>query len=78
MKHFLFTVFQFLTLVTGVGLTIAVALQTSKSEGLSGILAGGGGGGGKVGRDKQLEDWSTILAYSWLVLAVLAGITRGH
>ncbi len=60
----------------GIGMMILIALQTSKSEGLSGILAGGGGGGGKVGREKGLEAATSKLAYGWLVLACLMAWMR--
>jgi len=62
--------------VTGLAMMILIALQTSKSEGLSGILAGGGGGGGKVGREKGLEAATAKLAYGWLFLAALMAWMR--
>ena len=62
---------QFIVIAVGIGLTVVVAMQTDRSEGLSGILAGGGGGGGKVGKAKQLEMWSTRLAYGWLITVAL-------
>ena len=46
---------QIVGFVIGAVFVVVVALQTSKSEGLSGILAGGGGAGGKVGRERHLE-----------------------
>ncbi|MBI5832199.1 MAG: preprotein translocase subunit SecG [Armatimonadetes bacterium] len=60
----------------GISMMILIALQTSKSEGLSGILAGGGGGGGKVGREKGLEAATMKLAYGWLALAALMAWMR--
>lgn len=65
-----------ISVLLGLGLTVVVALQTSKSEGLSGILAGGGGGGGKVGRARHLESLGLYLAYTWLVLVALTAIVR--
>ncbi len=67
---------QALGIVAGIGLTVVVAMQTSRSEGLSGILAGGGGGGGKVGKDRELENWSLRLAYGWLILTALSAWIR--
>jgi protein translocase SecG subunit len=76
MKHFLYVVFQTGAILAGLGLTAVVALQTSRSEGLSGLLAGGGGSGGKVGREKHLEGISRWLAYGWLLLCALAALAR--
>lgn len=73
---FLGSLLQILSIVMGLGLTIVVALQTSKSEGLSGILAGGGGGGGKVGRERHLEKTSMYLAYGWLAVTAIAAWVR--
>lgn len=70
------SILGWVSVVVGFGLTIVVALQTSKSEGLSGILAGGGGGGGKVGRERHLEGLSLYLAYGWLVLVALTALVR--
>jgi protein translocase SecG subunit len=76
MKHFAFVVVSIVFYIFCVGLVVVVALQTSRSEGLSGILAGGGGGGGKVGRERGLERWSQWLGYGWLVLAFLVATLR--
>lgn len=70
------TIFQWISLLVGVLLVVVVALQTSKSEGLSGILAGGGGGGGKVGREKHLDNLSWYLAFGWLILTALSAWLR--
>ena len=70
------SIISWLSVIVGVSLAVIVALQTSKSEGLTGILAGGGGGGGKVGRERHLESLSMYLAYGWLVLVLLAAWIR--
>lgn len=67
---------QIVSLLAGLGLIVIVAMQSSKSEGLSGILAGGGGGGGKVGKEAHLEKTSLYLAYGWLILTALAAWMR--
>ncbi|MCC7493505.1 MAG: hypothetical protein IT204_14210 [Fimbriimonadaceae bacterium] len=67
---------QFISIAVGVGLVVVVAAQTSRSEGLSGILASGGGGGGKVGKDKRLEGLSLWLCYGWLAVTALAALIQ--
>lgn len=67
---------QWVSILVGIGLVVVVALQTSKSEGLSGILAGGGGGGGKVGRERHLESLSQYLAYGWLIVTAVSAWLR--
>lgn len=75
--RFLVGFVEWLSVLVGIGLTVVVALQSSKTEGLSGILASGGGGGGKVGRERHLEGLSMYLAYGWLALVALAALIRG-
>jgi len=69
-------ILQAVSLIVGIGLVVVVALQSSKSEGLSGILAGGGGGGGKVGKEAHLEKTSMYLAYGWLIVTAVAAWVR--
>ena len=77
MWHFLLVLVSVVLYAFCIGVIIVVALQTSRSEGLSGILAGGGGGGGKVGKERGLEKWSQWLCYGWLVLALVTAVLRG-
>lgn len=70
------SILQWISILVGLGLIGVVAAQTSKSEGLSGILAGGGGGGGKVGRERHLESLSMYLAYGWLIITALSAWLR--
>jgi len=67
---------QWVSILVGIGLVAVVAMQTSKSEGLSGILAGGGGGGGKGGKEAHLEKTSMYLAYGWLIITAVAAWMR--
>lgn len=76
MAGFFYTTVQVIFLLVSITLMILVAMQTSKSEGLSGILAGGGGGGGKVGAERGLEKATYNLAYGWLGLAALVAWLR--
>lgn len=73
---FLVGLLQGVSILVGIGLIVVVAMQTSKSEGLSGILAGGGGGGGKVGKEAHLEKTSMFLAYGWLIITAAAAWLR--
>ena len=74
-QHFIYVLLSIAFYIACAGLVVVVALQTSKSEGLSGILAGGGGGG-KVGAERRLDKLSQYLAYGWLALAMLVALTR--
>ncbi|MBI2301517.1 MAG: preprotein translocase subunit SecG [Armatimonadetes bacterium] len=76
--HFLGQVVAVFGVIAAVLLSIVVALQSSKSEGLSGVLAGGGGGGGKVGKDAHLDKLSQYLAYGFLGLMFLAAWLRAR
>lgn len=76
--HILGQIVALVGVVAAVLLSIVVALQSSKSEGLSGVLAGGGGGGGKVGKDAHLEKLSQYLAYGFLVLMFVAAWLRAR
>jgi preprotein translocase subunit SecG len=59
--------------VIGLGLIATVLLQSGRSAGLSGTIAGGGQAifGKKKGLDDILEKFTTGLAISFMVLAIV-------
>ena len=74
---FLFYVFSFLQFIVTVGLIAIVAVQTSKSEGLSGTLGGStsvSGFHGRPGMEEQLQQWTTYLAIGFLVLSFITSL----
>ncbi|MCD4785946.1 MAG: preprotein translocase subunit SecG [Candidatus Eremiobacteraeota bacterium] len=69
----LFLVVYFLVCV---GLVVTVLLQTTKSEGLSGIIGGAAQSvfKGKKGFEDRLKEATTVLAVSFIVLSLLLSI----
>ncbi|HHZ16772.1 MAG TPA: preprotein translocase subunit SecG [Peptococcaceae bacterium] len=71
------TAFIILQVIASLGLIATVLLQSGKSAGLSGSIAGGAEtlfGGKKKGLDDFLAKLSTIMAISFMVLTLLISI----
>ncbi len=70
------TVLNVIYVVVAIGLIVTVLLQSGKSAGLSGAIAGGAETlfGKKKGMDHLLSKVSTVLAISFMVLAFVVTI----
>ena len=74
---FLFYLFSVVQFLVTVGLIAIVALQTSKSEGLSGTLGGSTSVSGfhsRPGMEEQLQQWTTYLAIGFLILSFITSL----
>jgi len=67
-----------LLIITGLGIIFFVSLQSEKSDGLSGVIAGGSEGGafGKRGnsKDEKLASVTKILCVVFFVLTLIVNI----
>ncbi len=72
MKNFVFV----LQILTAIGLIASVLLQSGRSAGLSGSIAGGAESvfGKKKGLDSFLNKLSTIFAVSFMILTLLLSL----
>jgi len=70
------TIFLIIYFMVCVGLVVAVLLQTTKSEGLSGIIGGSSKSvfKGKKGFEEMLQICTNVLAISFLVLSLVLSI----
>ena len=76
-KHtWLHTVLLFIYFLVCLGLVIAVLLQTTKSEGLSGIMGGSAQSvfRGKKGFEETLQEITNYLAVSFVVMSFLVSL----
>jgi len=73
---FFHILFLFVYFLVCVGLVAAVLLQTTKSEGLSGVLGGGTQSvfRGKKGIEERLAEATNYLAVSFIVLSLLLSV----
>ncbi len=68
-----------LQVIASLGLIATVLLQSGKSAGLSGSIAGGAEtifGGKKKGLDDFLAKLSTIIAISFMILTLLLSVVK--
>lgn len=65
-----------LEVLVAIGLTISILLQSSKSAGLSGSIAGGAETffGKKKGLDEKLSRISTVLGAIFLIIPIIIAI----
>lgn len=65
-----------LEVLVAIGLTISILLQSSKSAGLSGSIAGGAETffGKKKGLDEKLSRVSTVLGAIFLIIPIIIAI----
>lgn len=72
--HILGYIFNFLQFVVAVALVVIVTSQTTKSEGLAGTLGGKTTSSfqGRPGMDEQIQQYTTYLAYAFLVLSFIS------
>ncbi|MGE5396416.1 MAG: preprotein translocase subunit SecG [Chitinophagales bacterium] len=70
------TIITILDILVSLGLIATVLLQSGKSAGLSGSIAGGAEAifGKKKGMDELFEKASTILAISFMVLTLILAV----
>lgn len=75
-----FTFFQGFLLVVqaliSIALTVIVAMQTTKNEGLSGTIGGQMTPSfkGKPGMEEQIRGWTIWVSVAWFILAVLIAV----
>jgi protein translocase SecG subunit len=64
---------QSLFLVSTLALIALMAVQTTKTEGLSGSIGGRAESAyhGRLGLDQQITRLTSLAAYSWIILAVI-------
>ncbi|MFP4496828.1 MAG: preprotein translocase subunit SecG [Vulcanimicrobiota bacterium] len=67
------TILLIIYFVVCLALVVAVLLQTTKSEGLSGIIGGSSSSvfKGKKGLDEHLQEWTSYVAVGYIVLSLL-------
>lgn len=65
-----------LELLVAIGLTISILMQSSKSAGLSGSIAGGAETffGKKKGMDEKLSRISTVLGVAFFVIPIIIAL----
>lgn len=67
------TFFAIVEVILSVGMILCILFQTTKSEGLSGVIGGASSSslGGKSSTDRQLESVTKYIAVGWLVATAM-------